>query len=197
MIEVEDGPLISKLLAPCPKPNWKGSLNMIFGIQKRQWFLLLLAVSVPLLLNAVAICQDVGIASILKMWNGTYPNFLGGFLGGPYKPLPEIFLKLLLFSAALGLLAWLMVLISNKTFFQRQPRIIIFCETFLMTFLVAIVFGFISGYFMPLVWLPLFHNYQLGLPGSSFMVDWSRWLVFPTTVIFLFSAIFLSGDKES
>ncbi len=168
---------------------------MIFGIQKRQWLLLLLALSVPPLLNAVAIWQDVGTASILKMWNGTYQHPLMGFLGGPYNPLPEIFLKLLLFAAALGLLAWLMIFISNKAFFQKQYRIAKFCETLLMAWLVAVIFEVITGFFMPLVWLPVFHD-TLGLPVSSFMEDWSRWLVLPTTAIFLFIAILLSGKKK-
>ena len=169
---------------------------MIFGIQKRQWLLLLLALSVPPLLNALAIWQDVGTDSILKMWNGTYQHPLLGFLGGPYNPLPEIYLKLLLFTAALGLLAWLMIFISNKAFFQKQHRIAKFCETLLMAWLVAVIFEVITGFFMPLVWLPVFHDYLLGLPVSSFMEDWSHWLVLPTTALFLFIAIFLSGKKK-
>jgi len=166
---------------------------MLIGIQKRQWLLILLTLSVPLLINAVAIWQDIGTASILKIWNGTYKPSL--YLVA-YNPLPEISLKLLLFTVALGLLAWLMVFISNKAFFQKQLLIAKFCETLLMAWLVAVVFDVVTGFFMPLVWLPIFHDYLLGLPVSSFMLDWSRWLVLPTTALILFIAIFLSGNKK-
>jgi ABC-type Na+ efflux pump permease subunit len=167
---------------------------MIFGIQKKQWLLILSALSVPLILNALAIWQDVGTASILKMWNGTYPQPLLGLLAGPYNPLPEIFLKLLIIIVMLGLLAWLMVFISNKVYFQKQPRIAQVIEALLMALFVAVVFEAITGYFMPLVWIPLLHD-TLGLPGSTFMGEWSRLLVFPITAIIIFCAIIISGKK--
>ncbi len=171
---------------------------MLIGIQKRQWVLLFVALSVPLLLNAIAIWQDVGTASILKMWNGTYPSPFLGFLGGAYNPLPKIFLKLLLFVAALGLglLVWLMVFISCKAFFQKQSQVAKLVEIGVMALLTAAVFEVVAGFFMPLVWLPIFHDYLLGLPASSFMIDWSRWFILPTTTIILFITIFLSRNKE-
>ena len=86
---------------------------MIVGIQKRQFVLLIFALCVPLVSNIVAIWQDIGAASILKIWSGAYPAPMLGFLGGPYNPLPEIFLKLLCFDMLLALLAWFIVFISN------------------------------------------------------------------------------------
>ncbi len=169
---------------------------MIIGIQKRQWVLLFVVLSMPFLLNIVAIWQDIGIASILKMLNGTYPRPLLGFLGGAYNPFPEILLKLLLFVATLGLLAWLMVFISSKAFFQKQPQVAKFFEIGVMALLAAVVFGIVAGLFMPLVWLPKFHDYLLGLPASPFMVHWSRWFIFPATTIILFIAISLSRNKN-
>ena len=68
-------------------------------------------------------------------------------------------------------------------------------ETFLIAGLVAVAFAIITGFFMPLVWLPKFHDYLLGLPGSPVLMDWSFWLVFPITAIILFGAVFLSGRK--
>ena len=171
------------------------SQNMVIGIQKRQWALLLAALIMPLLLNAVAIWQDVGVASILKMLNGTYPRPLLGFLGGTYNPLPGIFLKLLFFVIALGLLTWLMVFMSSKVFFQKQPQVAKLFEIGVAALLIAIVFVVVAGFLMPLVWLPIFHSYLLGLPASPFMEYWSRWFILPTTAIILFIAMFLSRNK--
>ena len=162
---------------------------MKFGIQKRQWLLLFLALSIPLLLNAVGIWQNVGTNVILQLLRGTYSPYPYKSFGVIYNPLPEIFLKLLLFAAALGFLAWLIVFISNKAFFNKQPLITKVCETLLMACLVGLIFETITGVAMPLVWLPKFHDYILGLPGSSFMVEWSHWLVLPTTVIILFGDV--------
>lgn len=166
---------------------------MIVGIQKRQFVLLLLALCVPLVLNIVAIWEDIGTGSILKIWNGAYPAPMSGFLGGPYNPLPEIFLKLMYFEVFLGMLAWLIIFISNKTFFQKQPLTMKLFETLIIVGIVAVVFAIITGFFMPLVWLPKFHDYHLGLPVSSVLIDWGLWLVFPITTIILFGTVFLSG----
>jgi hypothetical protein len=169
-------------------------MMMRIGIQKRQLCLLLLALAVPLLLNAVAIWEDIGTDSILKMWNGSYPNPFGGFLGGAYNPLPEIALGLLPYVATLGLLAWLVVFISTRTFFQKQPRVAKFGETLLMVLLVAVIFTFVTGFLMPLIWLPKLHDYRIGLPGSSFMEYWVVRLVLPTTILILLGAVFISEN---
>jgi len=169
---------------------------MILGIQKRQLVLLLLVVCIPTLLNAVGIWQYVETASILKMWNGTYPSPVTGFLGGPYNPLPEIFLKLLLFTILPGLLAWLLVFISNKTFFQKQPWIARLFETLIMVALIATVFAFDTGIIMPLIWLAVFRDSPvIGIPGDTFMVNWSLWFVLPVTAVILLGAIFHHHKK--
>jgi hypothetical protein len=169
---------------------------MSIGTQKRQWFLILLALSAPLLLNIIALWQDIGTDSILKIWNGTYPQPLLGFLGSVYNPLPEIFLKLLLFLFALGFLAWFVVFITSKEFFQKQSQMVKLFEIGIMALVTAVVFDIVSSFMMPLIWLPKFHDYLLGLPSSPFMINWSRWFIFPATAIILFIASLLSGDKN-
>ncbi len=184
-------------LGPCSKTSKESSVNMVLGIQKRQWILILLTLSLPLLLNVMAIRQDVGTDSIQKMWNGSYPHPFTGFLGGSYNPLPGILLNLLLLSAALGLLAWLMIFICNKAFFQKQKLIARLIETVFAASLIARVFVIVSGFLMPLVWLPKFHDYLLGLPVSPFMINWSRWLVLPATVVILLcNAVFSSETMK-
>jgi hypothetical protein len=169
---------------------------MIFGIQKRQWLLLLLAISVPLLLNAVAIWQDVGAKAIFQILRGTfsYGNYYNG-LDIDHNPFPEILRDLLLFTVPLELLAWFMIFVSNKVFFQKQPLIAKLFEALLMAWLVAVIFKTVTDFFMPLVWLPRIKN-TLMLPGSVFVDYWSYWLVFPVTAIIFFIAIFLSGQKK-
>lgn len=182
-------------LDPFSKLSKRIRQNMLAGIQKRQFVLLVLAVCVPLTANIVALWQEIGTASLLKIWNGAYPAPMLGFLGGSYNPLPEIFLKLLYFDLALGLLAWLMVFISNRAFFQKQPPVVKLFENVLIAGLVAVAFAIITGFFMPLVWLPEFHNYLLGLPASHTLIAWSFWLIFPITTILLLGTIFLSGRE--
>jgi len=64
-----------------------------------------------------------------------------------------------------------------------------------MAYLVGLLFEITTGIAMPLVWLPKFHDYLLGLPSSSFMEEWSRWLVLPITSIILFGDILFFGYK--
>jgi hypothetical protein len=167
---------------------------MIFGIQKRQWVLLLSALSTPLLLNIVAIWQDAGSVTLRRMWEGSYPDPFVGFLGGPYNPLPEIAGKLLLFSAALGILGWSTILLSNQAFFQQQPRLVQSVELGVLSLFIALVFTVASGFFMPLIWLPMFNDYQLGIPASQVAASWCWWMVLPVTLA-LFIAIFASRDR--
>jgi hypothetical protein len=154
---------------------------MLLGIQKRQWFFLLLALLLPLLLNAVAIWQDIGVNTLF------FENL---------NTLPKIFIQLLLTIMILGLLVWFILFISNKKIFQKQQQLIKFFEISLMALLVAVIFTVVTGFFIPLVWLPIFHDYLLGLPGSSFMVRWSRLLLFPSATIILFIALYLSGNNN-
>jgi hypothetical protein len=169
---------------------------MILGIQKQQWLLLFLLLCVPLFLNAAAIWQDIGTDGIRQLLRGDYSSYPNTLLGDVDNPIPEIVLNILLFTAALGLLAWFMLFISNRVFFQKQPLAAKVGEALVMAWFVAAVFERITGSIMPLAWLPKFHDYLLGLPSSSFMVDWSHWLVFPTTAVVLFGAVFLSGNTK-
>jgi hypothetical protein len=166
---------------------------MKMGIQKRQWLLLLLVLSLPLLLNVAAIWLEIGKGGMLRLLNGTYqpsnPNL-------PLASRSEILSDLLPIIALLGLLSWLVIFVSNKAFFQKQPLIAKSVETLLAVSLVARVFEIVTGWIMPLAWLPQFHDYLLGLPGSGFMLQWSRWLVLPATAIILFIAVLLSGTKK-
>ncbi len=167
-------------------------MSIKLGIQKRQWLLLFLALLLPLLLNSVAIWLNIGTAGILRLLSGTYqpsnPNL-------PIASLPAIFSELLFNTAALGLVSWLAIFVSNRAFFQQQGLIAKSLEILLMVLLLAKVFEVISGFFMPFAWLPEFYD-LLGLPGSPFAANWSRWFIFPAAAIIFFVAFTLSRNKS-
>jgi hypothetical protein len=168
---------------------------MLLGIRKRQWPLLLLVLMLTLLMNALAILQDVGMTSIRKMWMGSYKS---DFSVVPGNPLPEISAELLLIVAVSGLPAWLMIYTSDRTLFRRQSGMLRVDESLFMALLMAAIFGIASGYVRPLVWLPVFHAYLLGLPASDLMLDWSYRLILPATAAVLLFAMRLSeGETES
>jgi hypothetical protein len=166
---------------------------MTTGIQRRQWLHLFLVLAVPMLLNGAAIGKDLGTNGILQILRGTYSAYPYQLLNIPHNPLPEILLNLLLITVPLGFLAWLMLVLSNQPFFQKQPLALRIIETLLAASLSAAVFAAVSDFLMPLAWLPKLHDTLLGLPLSPFMMKWSGWLVFPLTVMLLCSAVLFSG----
>lgn len=158
------------------------------GIQKRQWLILLMVLSLPPSINAVAIWLKIGTVGSLQLLNGIYqpsnPNL-------PPASLLEILSGFLPIIALLGLLSWLVVFLSNRAFFQRQRLIAKLFETLLVALSIAKVFEIATGFFMPFAWLTQFNDY-LGLPASPFTADWSQWFISPVTAILLFIAISLS-----
>jgi len=162
------------------------------GIQKRQWLLLLLVLSLPPLINAIAMWLKIGTVGSLQLLNGTYqpsnPNL-------PPASLIEILSGLLPIIALLGLLSWLVIFMSNRAYFQRQWLIARLFETLLVALSIAKVFEIATGFLMPFAWLPQFNDH-LGLPASPFTADWSRWFIFPVTFILLFITISLSRNKN-
>jgi hypothetical protein len=163
------------------------------GIQKRQWVILFFVLSLPLMLNGVAIWLKIGTTGTLQLLSGTYhpsnPNL-------PSASLWEILLQLLPIILFLGLFCWLAIFVSNRAFFQKQSLTIKIVESLLQVLLIAKVFEIAAGVIMPLVWLPQFNDYSLGLPGSDFTANWSHWFIFPATAIILFAALMSSRNKS-
>jgi hypothetical protein len=162
------------------------------GIQARQWLLLFLLLFLPLSVNAAAIWKRIGAHGMLQLLVGTYqpsnPNL-------PPASLSAILLGLVGDIAFLGFLSWLVFFVSNQVLIQRQRMIAGLFEAALVSMAIAKLFEINAGYFMPLAWLPQFID-SLGVPGSTFAVDWSRWFIFPATAIILFVALALSRNKS-
>ena len=163
------------------------------GIQKCQWVFLFLVLFLPLLLNGVAIWLEIGNRGTLQLLSGTYhpsnPNL-------PIASLWEILLQLLPIIMFLCLFCWLVIFVSNRAFFQKQRLTVKILETLLLALFIAKVFEIAAGVVMPLAWLPQFNDFLLGLPGSDFAADWSRWFIFPATTIILFIALMFSRNKS-
>jgi len=153
---------------------------MFLGIQKRQGWGVLLLLLAPLVLNTLAIWQDMGAASLLAMWNHTY---IPPLHPAPYNPLPAIFLKLILLILPLGAFAWFLMWITNQKFFRAQKTGWRLMEIMLAAVLLAGMFALGSGNIMPLVWLPEFHDYLLGAPRSDWMIGCSWGVIFPLTAL--------------
>ncbi|HRJ75085.1 MAG TPA: hypothetical protein PLX90_03760 [Anaerolineales bacterium] len=166
---------------------------MKLGIQKRQWVILFLVLSLPILLNAVGIQQEIGTNGVLQLLSGNYqpsdPNL-------PLASFSEILMSSLPIIALLGFLCWLVFFLSNRVFFQKQHRTIKLLEMLFVVSLIAKVFEIVAGIIMPLAWLPQFNDYLLGLPASVFTANWSRWLIFPATAIILFVTLMLSDNQS-
>ena len=168
-------------------------MRMQTGIQKCQWVFLFLVLFLPLLLNGVAIWLEIGNRGTLQLLSGTYhpsnPNL-------PIASLWEILLQLLPIIMFLCLFCWLVIFVSNRAFFQKQRLTVKILETLLLALFIAKVFEIAAGVVMPLAWLPQFNDFLLGLPGSDFAADWSRWFIFPATTIILFIALMFSRNKS-
>lgn len=162
------------------------------GIRARQWLFLFLLLLLPLLINAAAIWQRIGGHGMLQLLVGAYqpsnPNL-------PPASLSAILLGLVRDIAFLGFLSWLVFFASNRVLFQRQRLIAKLFEAVLVSMGIAKLFEIDAGFFMPLAWLPQFID-SLGVPGSTFAMNWSRWFIFPATAIILFVAVALSRNKS-
>lgn len=163
---------------------------MIFGIQKRQWLPIALVAIAPLILNAFGIWQDVGGKTMLQIMRGTY--------GGHSIPnsLLKVFPSLICSSILFTLLLWFIVFLSNRDFFQKQLLILKILESLIVALFVAKTFEIITGFLIPLGWMPKFHDH-FSAAVSLFMTDWSRWFIFPMTAVILFITFLLSGIKKS
>ena len=157
----------------------------IFGRNKQLGLALVALFLVPVLFNIVALWNEVGFDIFLQTITGTYTCF-SGFV---CNPLPEILFEVMGTSFILTALALLMVLLGNLGVIRRLPTMLKFLLRFFLIIISSVVFTNVSGVFMPLSWLPVFNDYLLGLPGSTFAIIGSWIFVFPITLVVLFLAV--------
>lgn len=170
--------------------------NRLIGIQPRQWLYILLAVFVTLAFNTVALWQNVGWDVILQILSNRYSPYPYNSFQIIYNPLPAIVIELIPIDVFLVFLAWFAVFISARVLFRRLPPILKYSIICLLAVALARVFAITAGWAMPLVWLPKFHDYLLGMPVSTFAIYWSDWVVFPVTALILAYAMLVSRPHD-
>ena len=160
-------------------------------MQKRQWVLILLALLIPLGLNAAALWQTIGPDTLNKTLNGKFQPF-----GVPFNPWPEILKPVFVITALLGLLIVLAVFSSTKASFQRQSETRRRITIIVSVLFLAIMFG-IGTYFIDGTWSSAFRfNAAFGLPISPFAFT-NAILVFIATTMISFWTVWLSRRVDS
>jgi hypothetical protein len=150
-------------------------------IQKRQSLLVLLALLIPLGLNAAALWRTIGPDTLNKTLNDEYQSF-----GVPFNPWPEVLKPAFVITVLLGLSLVLAVLSSTKDSFQGQSATKRHIVIIISALLLAAVFG-IGTYVIDGIWSSAF----FGLPISPF-ASTNAILAFMATVTISFYTLWLS-----
>jgi hypothetical protein len=158
---------------------------LIFRRNKQLRIEILILFLMPILFNAMALWHDIGVQTLWQAISGNYV----GFTGFVYNPLPEILFEVVSTSLILTALSLLVICIANVKMVRHSPAALKFPLRLFLILVSSVVFGDVSGFFMPLSWLPEFNDYLLGIPGSTFAVIGGWVFVFPATLIVLFLAI--------
>ena len=132
-------------------------------------------VLLPLIFNLVVMAIEKGSRAIAPV--------IAGVL------LPLAGLSLLATAVALAA-----VYLSKRAFLLRLPKPVSLISRVLLAVSVGMLFRDVAGLIMPLVWLPLFGDYLLGLPVSPLADSGSWYVVFPlVVVIFSIAAVSPTG----
>ena len=178
---------------------------MILGIHKRQWPFILAAVACVLLLNLEGMRREV-LANNLR-WeriseSATESGVSLEILASLYRctyPWREIALEILGVGLSLAVLAWLVVWLSRRAFFQRVPLGLRVGIEVALALGVGVAFAAASIAYA-------FHWYDdfwcrpmYGLAYPRFVYLWSQRFVFPAASALTFLAMMLSnrGSVES
>jgi len=104
-------------------------------------------------------------------------------------PIPGVLLGLSGFSLLLGAVALLGIHVSTRAWLTKLPRVVRLLFVLLLAISTAILFRYVGGFLMPVVWLPVFGDYLLGFPVSSSADKASWYVIFPLVIaIFLLAA---------
>ena len=153
---------------------------MAFLIRNRRLFITAsILASLLIIFDLVALWHEAGPTTSAQLLRG---NFIC-FSGFACKPFPRLLTQVFgssLFLAALALLPLFLFAHAPLSRLHLALRIII---GLLVVLPISAFFSVASGYFMPLIWLPVVHDYLLGLPVSVFAISGSWAFVFPATAI--------------
>jgi len=160
-------------------------------LKKHRHFLIsaVILMILPVLFNVIALWQEAGSTIALQLIRGTYRCY-GGFV---CNPLPKMLLDMFGFSLILTGLALLIIHLSTRASWRRLHPAPRFALRVLLALPTSAVISYVSGSIMPLSWLPVLHDYLLGLPASPFASLGSWVSLFPATAVVLILAIHMIG----
>lgn len=174
---------------------------MILGIHKWQWLLVLAAVAGFLAVNLLGMREEVQYNEQVKarvlesVAEAEIPSEIHAALWGCTYPWPKITAETAAAAGCLAALAWLVVFISQRGFFQRWPRRLKYAAELLLAFLTGGAFMAASLYFA-YHWIEDFIcGTVLGLRQPDFAWKWSIQFVFPAASALIFVALALSNRR--
>lgn len=168
---------------------------MLIGISRRQWLLILTAVSVVVVINGIGIWDFINDLRMRIEAESDLVLKLFGLCDPP--PYLAVFSKFLITIILLVAIAWLTVFLSKKGLFQRLPSIVKHGGELLIAVFVGSVFTVVSIE-LSNNWVNDFYcGSYYGLLGSEFVHYWSTRLVFPVASMLMFVAMLLSNQHFS
>jgi len=146
----------------------------------------------PLLFSLLVMWLENGSEALLKAFTGTL-EWPPGPNAGTRR---EVSLTLAGFSALLALLAQLAIHLSTRAWLTRLPAVASHSCRILLAISTALLFRYATGSLMPLVWLPVFGDYLLGIPVSFIAAKASWYVVFPLVVVIFVLAVYRTTDAD-
>jgi hypothetical protein len=148
-------------------------------MRRRSATALLLLTLLPLLFSVIVMIREVGGEALLQGLNGQHscPP------GDRCNPIAKVVLGLSASSLLLGLFGILAVNGSRRFWQTRTPAALKITAHILVALTNGVVFRYATGVLMPLIWLPEFGDYLLGLPASPTALAASWYVIFPLSTL--------------
>jgi hypothetical protein len=164
----------------------------MFGTSKGRLGTVFVALTLlPVVFSLGILWLEEGSATVAQLLAGTFECSPGH----PCQPMTDIFIQLTGISALLSLFALAAIFLSRSRPLDRLTQPIRIIVQLLIVISVAALFRYVSGFIMPLVWLPVLHDYLIGIPASQIAPPASWIVVFPL-VLFICVLALLPGWKR-
>jgi hypothetical protein len=144
------------------------------------WIPLIIVILIPIIINCIAVIEEVGIQVLRDSVVGEYLRF-----GLPYNPWPDIIPTFIFIAVSIALLSWAIVKTSSWLLIKKRSILLRYTIYFILAFIGSIIITYGMN-IMALSWLGAFQDYQLGLPVSRFVINWSNKLGIPAETVLLY-----------
>jgi hypothetical protein len=133
----------------------------------------------PFLFSTMVMIREVGVETLGQALAGDYmcpPGY-------PCNPIPNVMLGLSASSVFLALFAILAIFLARRISLARIPTILKLTAQVFIVIATGLIYRYTTGFLVPLIWLPKFGDYLLGLPASPTAVVTSWYVVFPLSIL--------------